>query len=194
MRCVLGAFLIVVACLSSEPLGAAENVDPPFDLPVTRLQQIIPDNDGMAFFYGNWRNLRSNALPAITVSPDAFITWGSYTDPYRVLFEAKNYVLVAELVRPDPETNPDSVWTEFVVITLSHSDGDGPYSKYANMCHHYCNDRSMDGGDHAFSWSRKRLLEVFKSSGCLRIIRPNDTYAFQSFPGGVYTFRRRTPD
>jgi hypothetical protein len=106
MRCIFGAFLIVVACLSSEPLGAAENVDPPFVLPVTDMQQIIPNDDGMAFFYGNWRGLNSGTVRAMSVSPDAFIVWGSDSYPYRVLYEAKNYVLVAELLRPYPKKNP----------------------------------------------------------------------------------------
>mgnify|MGYP006439095737 CR=1 FL=1 len=194
MRCVLGAFLIVVIALSPEPLGAAEDTDPPFALPVTRLQQIIPNNDGMAFFYGNWDGLTSGTVREMTVSPDAFITWGGDTDPYRVLYEARNYVLVVELVRPYPEAKPEVAWTNFMVITLSHLNGDDPYSKYANMVHHHCNDPSMDDGDHAFSWSRERLIEVFKSSKCLRLIRPDDKFPFLGFPGSGARYQRRIPD
>jgi hypothetical protein len=194
MRRIIGAFLIVVACLSPWSLVVAEDMDSPFALPVNDFRQTIPDGDGMAFFYGNWRNLNRSGPRVMSVSPDAFIGWGSDSYPYRVLYEAKNYVLVAELLRPYPKKKPVVAWTNFVVITLSHSNGDDPYSKYASMRQYRCSDPSMDGGGHAFSWSRERLLEVFKSSRCLRLIRPNDTYAFLSFPGGIYIFQRRIPD
>jgi hypothetical protein len=78
-----------------------------------------------------------------------------------------------------------------MVITLSHLNGDDPYSKYANMLHRYCNDPSMEGGDHAFSWSRKRLLKVFKSSGCFK---PDDRKLFLHFSGGGYRYQRRIAD
>jgi hypothetical protein len=81
MRCVLGAVLIVVTYLLPEPLAAAEEIEPPLVLPITDMQQIIPNNDGMAFFYGNWDGLNSGTVREMSVSPDAFITWGGRHRP-----------------------------------------------------------------------------------------------------------------
>ena len=43
--------------------------------------------------------------------------------------------------------------------------------------YHYCNDASMDGGEHAFSWAREKLMRVFKNS-CLAGIAPKNKFPF----------------
>ena len=168
----------------------AGDMPPPFELPDGDMQRPIPKGLGMRFFEGKWEYVdRSGGFP-VTVTDKAFINESRGTvSPHRVLVEARNYVLLADLERPDFEGQVNIPWTSFVVLTLGHSKGEDPYSVYANMNYHYCKHESMDGGDHAFSWSREKLMRVFRAS-CLAGIDPKDKFPF----GGSWSrmrFQRR---
>jgi len=156
----------------------AGDTPPPFELPVVRNSQVIPKGLGMQFFQDEWEYVDSSGGFPVTVTDKAFINEASgFEDPYRVLVEARNYVLLAVLVGTGYKNSPNIYWTNFAVLTLSHHKGGDPYSKYGFLRYHSCNDESMDGGDHAFSWSKEKLMRVFKNS-CLAGINPKDDLPF----------------
>ena len=173
---VLLAF--VVGALVAGPLAAAGDIPPPFELSDGYSQRSIPKGLGMRFFEGKWYYIGRGGMLPTTVTDKAFINEASGSvKPYRVLVEARNYVLLARLLRPNMRTSPNIPWTSFVVLTLAHDKGEDPYSVYANMIYHYCRDENMRGGDHAFSWSKEKLMRVFKNS-CLAGIDPKDKFPF----------------
>lgn len=147
--------LLVTMVLCVTPAKAG-NAPPPFELPDGDMQRAIPKGEGMRFFEGKWEYVgRGGGFP-VTVTDKAFINESRGTvEPYRVLVEARNYVLLAVLVRPDFEGQANIPWTNFEMLTLS---------AYGGMNYYTCNHESMDGGDHAFSWSREKLMRVFKAS------------------------------
>ena len=147
--------LLVVVVLGMAPANAGD-APPPFELPDGDMQRPIPKSQGMRFFEGKWEYVdRSGGFP-VTVTDKEFIneSRGSVI-PYRILVEAPNYVLLAVLMRPDFEGQANIPWTSFEMLTLS---------AYGGMNNYYCNHESMDGGDHAFSWSREKLMRVFRAS------------------------------
>lgn len=173
---LFGLFLVVVV-LGTAPAKAGE-APPPFELPVVRNSQTIPQGLGIRFFQGEWEYVGRSGGFHVTVTDKAFINQVSgIAKPYRVLVEARNYVLLALLMRTNFKTFPNIPWTNFVVLTLSHYEGGDPYSKYGFMRYHSCNDESMDGGEHAFSWSKEKLMRIFRAS-CLAGIAPKDKLPF----------------
>ena len=158
--------VIVVLGMASAKAGDAS---PPFELPDGDMQRPIPKGQGMKFFEGKWEYVdRSGGFP-VTVTDKAFINESRGTvEPYRILVEARNYVLLAVLVRPDFEGQANIPWTNFEMLKLS---------AYGGMNNYYCRDESMRGGDHAFSWSRERLMRVFKAT-CFAGIAPKDRFPF----------------
>jgi len=165
----LFGLLLVAMVLSMAPAKAGD-VPPPFELPDGDMQVPIPKGQGMRFFEGKWEYVdRSGGFP-VTVTDKAFINESRGTaEPYRVLVEARNYVLLAVLVRPDFEGQANIPWTNFEMLTLS---------TYGGMNYYFCRDESMRGGDHAFSWSREKLMRVFRAS-CLA-----GTASKYGFPSG----------
>jgi len=160
--------LLVIVAFSMAPAKAGD-APPPFELPDGRMQQPIPKDQGMWFFEGKWEYVdRSGGFP-VTVTDKAFINDSRGTArPYRILVEARNYVLLAVLVRPDFEGQANIPWTSFEALTSSG---------YNYMNNHSCNDESMDGGDHAFSWPREKLMRVFQAN-CFAGIAPKDRFPF----------------
>ena len=167
-RMRLFGLLLVIVVFGMSPAKAGD-APPPFELPDSDMQRPIPKGQGMRFFEGKWEYVdRSGGFP-VTVTDKAFINESRGTvEPYRILVEARNYVLLADLVRPDFEGQANIPWTSFGMLTLS---------AYGGMNYYYCNHESMDGGDHAFSWSREKLMRVFKNS-CLAGIAPKDKFPF----------------
>lgn len=169
--------LLVVMVLGMAP-AKAENTPPPFELPVVRNSQVIPKGLGMQFFQGEWEYVDSSGGFPVTVTDKAFTGQApGFEETYRVLVEARNYVLLAVLIRTNFKTFSNVPWTNFVALTLSHYEGGDPYSKYGFMRYHSCRDESMRGGEHAFSWPKKKLMRVFKDS-CLAGIDPKDKFPF----------------
>ncbi len=109
-----------------------------------------------------------------TVTDKAFINDSNRTAaPYRVLAEASNYVLLAKLIGSNSSDPSRTPWTRFVVLTTSGS----------NMNYHSCGAMSMDDGDHAFQWTREKLLAVFRTS-CFVSIKPDARFPFGSSETG----------
>ena len=170
--------LLLVAMVFGMTTAKAGNMPPPFELPDGYSQRPIPQGLGMRFFQGKWDYIGRGGMLPTTVTNKAFIYEASGgIRPYRVLVETRNYVLLASLLTPNMRTTPNIPWTNFVVLTLAHGKGEDPYSVYANMIYHSCGHESMDGGDHAFSWSKEKLMRVFRAS-CLAGIDPKDKFPF----------------
>lgn len=162
---LFGLFL-VVGVLGIAP-AVAEDMPPPFELSDDFSRRSIPKGLGMRFFEGKWFYIGSGFMLPMTVTDKAFVNDDTgVVEPYRVLVEARNYVLLAVLVQPYVKGEHRIPWTNFAVLTLRHDKGENPYSVYANMAYHSCNHESMDGGDHALSWSKEKLMRVFRDS-CL---------------------------
>lgn len=160
--------LLVIVVFAMVPVKASV-ASRPFELPDGDMHRPIPEGQGMKFFQEKWEYVdRSGGFP-VTVTDKAFVNENrGTTRPYRILVEARNYVLLAVLLRPDFEGLANIPWTNFVVLTLSNGD----------MIYHYCRDERMRGGDHAFSWSREKLMTVFRAS-CLADIDPKDKFSFR---------------
>lgn len=148
--------------LVTERSSATEQEDQPFELPVSQMwSQVIPDGLGMKFFEGHWEYIGRGGMIPIDVTAEAFVNLlkdesSPYRNsPYRVLYEARNYVLIAELLR-----DTDSAWTNFVVLTLRSRSLDDPY---INMIYFYCGDPFMKDADKAFHWPKAKLMELFRS-------------------------------
>ncbi len=157
--------VLVVLAIAAISVEAAEEKKPPFELPITeKWSQLIPDGLSMKFFHGKWNYIsRGHGIP-VDVTAEAFVNMAAPEDapyrskPHRVLYEARNYVLIARLIRSE-----NSAWTGFRVLTLQ-SRTDDPFSEFVDMFEFSCTDPSMKGGDHAFSWTRERLLKVLATS------------------------------
>lgn len=173
----LFGLLLVIVVFGMVP-AKAEDIAPPFELPYGEMQRPIPKGLGMRFFEGKWYYIGRGGMLPETVTGKAFIGQApGFEETYRVLLEARNYVLLAVLMRTNFKGEANIPWTNFVVLTLVHSKGEDPYSVYANMNRYSCNHVSMDGGDHAFSWSREKLIQVFKDS-FLAGINPKEKFPF----------------
>ena len=168
-RMQLLGLLLVIVVFGMAPAKAGDAL-PPFELPDGDMQIPIPKGQGMRFFEGKWEYVdRSGGFP-VTVTDKAFINESrGGVRPYRILVEARNYILLAVLVRPDFEGQANIPWTNFEMLTLS---------AYGGMNNYYCRDESMRGGDHAFSWPREKLMRVFRAS-CL-----SGTVSKYGFPFG----------
>ena len=173
--------LLLVVVVLGMAAAKASDTSLPFELPDNDMRQTIPENLGMRFFEGKWYYIGRGFMLPETVTDKAFVNEDSgVAEPYRVLVEARNYVLLAALVQPSIKGKLEIPWTNFAVLTLSD---------YGNMVYHYCRDESMRGGDHALSWSKEKLMRVFKDS-CLAGIDPKNKFPFREGWSGSRYQRR----
>ncbi len=156
--------VLVALAIAAMPVRAAEE-EPPFELPVDETwSQFIPDGLGMKFFHGKWDYLDRGGSFPVEVTAEALVNLAAPKDAphrtrvYRVLHEARNYVLIAELMRGTKRT-----WTDFVVLTLRRRESEDPYSVYAPMIEFSCGLPFMKDSAQAFRWPREKLMELFRS-------------------------------
>ena len=158
---------LAAGALTASPASApaAEREEPPFELPIDETwSQLIPDGLGMKFFHGKWDYLDRGGSFPVEVTAEALVNLAAPKDAphrtrvYRVLHEARNYVLIAELMRGTKRT-----WTDFVVLTLRRRESEDPYSVYAPMIEFSCGLPFMKDSAQAFRWPREKLMELFRS-------------------------------
>ncbi len=157
---IAGGMLMVV--LNAGLVAAAQW---PLKLPVETFVD-IPDSAGMAFFYGTWHPAGAHAQGGPMKIRKGIIESGEpvyFRERYRVIHEARNYVLVVHQYDPPDVEYP----TTFAIYSLQ---GYGwPTPSRAELRRHRCGYGTW-GVKEAFEWPTERLLETFKRSMCLRRI------------------------
>lgn len=168
MRSSLKIVVWSLLVLSAGPV-AAQDAAFMFRLPLDRFP-VIPHERGVTFFYGEWEPAGRSGGGVRTVSDGKIVVkdTGAVT-PFRVLSAGKNFVLLTSLIRYE------TVWTNFTIFVLQSDSTSDPND--SNMITWYCNDSSMDGGEHAFAWSKQRLLNLFAVT-CGKSIGKSETWWF----------------
>ncbi len=123
----------------------------------------IPGDQGMAFFIGTWEQTSSWAAGGDLTITDKALAFRQSDDPrpipYKVLYTASNYVLLA-VKRTFPD---DFQWTSFKVLTVRNPERS---NGFRNLIENTCTEISMERPE-PFDWPVDKLLEAFKSSRCL---------------------------
>lgn len=130
---------------------------------------LIPGNAGMAYFKRKWIHPEApSGVLDLVITDDQLLLTGPerFPRPYKVLYEAPNYVLLATLETLIGKKQ----WTSFQILNLMHGI---PPKREAGLWpalrEHWCTDRNMERPE-PFDWSAEELLEAFKTSECLKNI------------------------
>ena len=192
---------VVLALLFASPPAKGE--EPPFLLPHHPEYEKIPNGAGIEFFYGLWEDLSgSNHTPYLKIGPGKFTweetgeapkPWNLSDEPYRVLVEGPNYVLLLKLVVADIYS-PPRTWTRFVVLTFTPLKGmrwlsipnrrsynfryqdilkfdpsrpnDSIDLNYPRMTLRSCGHSKAHLGGAAMNWPHEKIMKLFVSSRC----------------------------
>ncbi len=172
----LVGIILVGSIMCPTGLGAtgtpARSIDkePPFRLPLNR-HLPLPDGAGIPSLYGEWHPYGDGAGGPLTITPQVLAnyesTWRHNISPYRVLYTAENYVLIAyQLGLYD-----DRIWTEFGVFSLQsiRQTETGPYG--TELREWTCGAEATKSAE-AFYWLNTQLMQIFEEE-CAITINPN---------------------
>ena len=151
---------------------------------------VIPDGGGMKLFQGVWKVPGLGGGGDMTVTNDAIELRDASTptySPYKVIHTAPNYVL---FVTKDTFHDGDQ-WTTFRIFNLYPSGRNSEKaSRTSELREHTCTELSMERPE-AFDWSVEKLIEVFKSSRCLKKIDDDAWYASIGWSNYRYSSTRK---
>jgi hypothetical protein len=151
---------------------------------------VIPDGGGMIFFHGVWKATGRDGGGDMTVTKDAIEFRDASTptySPYKVIHTAPNYVLIVTKYT----FRDGDQWTKFRIFNLyPNRRNSEKASRTSELREHYCTELSMERPE-PFDWSVEKLIEVFKSSRCLKKIDDDAWYASIGWSNSRYSSTRK---
>ncbi len=194
---------VVLALLFASPPAKGE--EPPFVMFHNPMFEKIPGGRGIEFFYGEWVMLSgTNHTPYLKIGPgkmtweetgEAPKPWNWPDEPYRVVAEGPNYVLLlVQMTSPGQDGEEKS--THFAVLTFSplsidhlrmleHNPGlryqdimdfnlriypfsryEGISSDHPSMTYRSCGSHGPHSDGKMMSWPREKIINYFNSTTC----------------------------